>query len=91
MKPKEWTKFINLISLSNARVFVEYGMSECSGVLGCQLLNIHDAVVPLGYPFPGVRCLLINEQNQVLSHLDNASEIGQLHIGGKKHSFQTLL
>jgi acyl-coenzyme A synthetase/AMP-(fatty) acid ligase len=82
MKPQEWAKFINLLSSSNARIFVQYGMSECNGVLGCHPLNINDAVMPLGYPFPGVRCLLINEQGQVINPLDSSSDIGQIHIGG---------
>ncbi len=82
MKPQEWTKFIDLLSSSNARVFVQYGMSECNGVLGCHLSDIHDTVVPMGHPLPGIRCLLINEQNQVISHSDNPSDIGQIHIGG---------
>jgi hypothetical protein len=82
MKPQQWTKFIDLLSSSNVRVSVLYGMSECNGALWCPLLNIDDTVVPMGHPLPGVRCLLINEQNQVISHSDNPSDIGQIHIGG---------
>jgi hypothetical protein len=91
MKPQQWTRFTNLLSSSNVRVSVLYGMSECNGVIGCHLLNIDDTVVPMGYPLPNVRCLLINEQNQVISHSNSQSEIGQLHIGGQKHSFKVLL
>ncbi len=91
MKPQQWTRFTGLLSSSNVRVSVLYGMSECNGVLGCHLINIDDTVVPMGYALPGVRCLLINEQNQVISHSDNPNEVAQIYIGGQKHSFASLL
>jgi hypothetical protein len=82
MKPQQLIKFTDLLNSFKVHISVLYGMSECNGVLGCHLLDINDAVVPIGYPFRGVRCLLINEQNQVISHSDKPSDIGQIHIGG---------
>ena len=83
MKPKQWTKFTDLLSSLNVRVFVQYGMSECNGVLGCYLLDINDRIIPMGNPLPGVRCLLVNEEGQVLNHLDNSRNVGEIHIAGK--------
>jgi acyl-coenzyme A synthetase/AMP-(fatty) acid ligase len=83
MKPKEWTKFTNSLSSFNVRFFVLYGMSECNGVLGCYLLDISDKMVPMGHPLPGVRCMLISEQGQVVNHLNSSSDVGEIHIGGK--------
>jgi len=37
-------------------------MSECNGILGCQLLDIKDTTIPIGYPLPDVQYLLIGEQ-----------------------------
>ncbi len=91
MKPQQLIKFTDLLSSFKVRVSVLYGMSECNGVLGCHLLDMNDAVVPIGYPFPNVDCLLINEQNQVINHSDNSNEIGQIHISGKKHRIKSLL
>jgi acyl-coenzyme A synthetase/AMP-(fatty) acid ligase len=91
VKPRQWLRFSDLLSSSKVRVSVLYGMSECHGVLGCHLLDINDAVVPMGYPFPNVDCLLINEHNQVINHSDNSNEIGQIHISGKKHRIKSLL
>jgi acyl-coenzyme A synthetase/AMP-(fatty) acid ligase len=91
VKPRQWLRFTDLLSSSNVRVSVLYGMSECHGVLGCHLVDINNAVVPIGYPFPNVDCLLINEQNQVINHSDNSNEIGQIHISGKKHRIKSLL
>jgi acyl-coenzyme A synthetase/AMP-(fatty) acid ligase len=82
VKPHEWVQFTNFLSSFNACMSVLYGMSECSGVIGCSLLNIDDAAVPIGYPLPGVYHLLIDEQGQVINHTDNSSAIGQIHIGG---------
>ncbi len=82
MKPQQWARFIDLLSSSNVRVSVLYGMSECNGILGCHLLDVNNIVVPMGHPLPGVHCLLIDEQGQIVSHRDNISEIGQIHVGG---------
>ena len=65
-------------------------MSECNGALGCQLLKTDDTLLPLGYPLPGYRCLLIDENEQIINNTSNSSETGQLYIGGQKSSFQTL-
>jgi acyl-CoA synthetase (AMP-forming)/AMP-acid ligase II len=83
MKPQQWTRFTDLLSSSNVRVSVLYGMSECNGVLGCHLLNINDTVVPMGYPLPDIQCLLINEQGQVVNYSDSSNEIGQIHVKGQ--------
>ena len=73
--------------MSKVRITVGYGTSECHGALGCQLLDINNTDVPMGHPFPGVQCLLINEQGQTIINADNSSEIGQIHIGGQGYSF----
>jgi hypothetical protein len=57
-------------------------MSECNGVLGCQLLDINDVVISIGHPLPRVRCLLINQQDKAISPTNNLGEIGQIYIGG---------
>ena len=85
MRPQPWAKFMNLLHSSNVRVSVLYGMTECNGVLGCLLSDIYTKSVPMGRPFPGVRCLLINEENQVICHSNTSDEIGHIHISGKKH------
>ncbi len=91
MKPQQLIRFTDLLSSFKVHVSVLYGMSECTGVLGCHLLDINDAVVPMGYPLPDVDCLLINEQNEVINYSDNSNEIGQIHISGKKHLIESLL
>ena len=54
------------------------------------LLDIYDTAVPMGHPLPNVDCLLINERDQVIHHSNSSNEIGQIHISGKKHSFESL-
>jgi len=61
-------------------------MSECNSVLGCELLDIDDVVLPLGYPLPGIQCLLIDEEGQIISNMNNTTKIGQIHIGGQNFS-----
>jgi acyl-coenzyme A synthetase/AMP-(fatty) acid ligase len=80
---QQWTRFIVFLRSSNSRIFAQYGTSECGGALGCQLQNIDDTVLSIGHPFPGVQCLLINEQGQIIRSTDNLDEIGQIYIGGK--------
>ncbi|CAF4054833.1 unnamed protein product [Adineta steineri] len=82
MKPQQWTQFVNLLSSSNVQLYIIYGMSESNGVLGCQLLNIKDTNIPIGYPFPTIRCLLIDDDGKIINTADNSSKIGQIHIGG---------
>ncbi|CAF1354197.1 unnamed protein product [Adineta steineri] len=82
VKAQEWIRFIYFLSSSNVRVIPEYGMSECNGVLGCQLLDITDTAAYIGSPLPGVQCLLINEHGQTINNTDNSGEIGQVYIGG---------
>jgi acyl-coenzyme A synthetase/AMP-(fatty) acid ligase len=82
VKPHELVQFIHFLSSSNACMTVQYGMSECSGVIGCSLLNIDDAAIPIGYPLPGVHCVLVDEQGQVINQTDNSNATGQIHIGG---------
>ncbi|CAF1398593.1 unnamed protein product, partial [Adineta steineri] len=83
MKPQEWTEFVNLLSSSNVQLYASYGTSESNVVLGCQLLNIKDTVIPMGYPFPTIRCLLIDDDDgKIINTTDNSSKIGQIHIGG---------
>ena len=83
MKPQQWIEFINFVTSSNTRILSSYGMSECNTVLGCQLVDITDTVVPIGYPLPGVHCLLIDQQGQKIGPTNNLGEIGQIHIGGE--------
>ncbi|CAF1168864.1 unnamed protein product [Adineta steineri] len=82
MKPHEWIQFINLLSSSNIQLYFIYGMSESNGVFGCQLLNIKDTNIPIGYPFPATRCLLIDDDGKIINTTDNSNKIGQIHIGG---------
>lgn len=37
----------------------------------------------MGYPLPSVHCLLIGDQGQVISPLENINEIGQIHAAGQ--------
>jgi acyl-coenzyme A synthetase/AMP-(fatty) acid ligase len=83
VKPKQIAKLVSILQLFNVKVCVHYGMSECGGVLGSQLLNIDNDVVPMGYPLPGVQCLLIDEQGQMIDRTNSLNQIGQLHIGGE--------
>ncbi|CAF4107974.1 unnamed protein product, partial [Adineta steineri] len=57
-------------------------MSESNLVFGCQLLNIKDTDIPIGYPFPTTRCLLIDDDDKIINTTDNSNKIGQIHIGG---------
>ncbi|CAF4100111.1 unnamed protein product, partial [Adineta steineri] len=82
LKPKQWTQFVNLLSSSNVQLCVIYGLSESGGVLGCRLLNIKDTDIPIGYLFPTIRCLLIDDDGKTITTTDNLSEIGQIHLGG---------
>lgn len=83
MKAQQLTTLINFSSLFNTQVCTQYGMSECNSVLGCELRDIDDMVLPIGYPLPGIQCLLIDDQGQILSRMNNINEVGQIHIGGK--------
>jgi hypothetical protein len=83
MKQQQLMRLIHFCSLFNTRVCVQYGMSECNSVLGCELIDIDDVVLPLGYPLPGIQCLLIDEQGQIISNMNNTNKIGQIHIGGQ--------
>ncbi|CAF0982682.1 unnamed protein product [Adineta steineri] len=82
MKPHQWIQFVNLLSSSSVQLCVLYGTSESSVVLGCQLLNIKDSNIPIGYPFPTIQCLLIDDDGKIINTTDNSSKIGQIHIGG---------
>ena len=91
MKPQEWIRFMKFLSFFNVRIISMYGMSECSVTIGCQLLDSDYTSVPIGNSLPGVLCLLINEQDQIVDNADNSDEVGEIHIGGQKFSFQSLL
>ncbi len=82
MKPKQLAKLFSILQLFNIQVCTAYGMTECNIALGCQLLNLDDNFVPMGYPLPGYQCLLIDKQGQIIHNTKNSSEIGQLYIGG---------
>ncbi len=82
MRSQEWIRFMIFLSSFNIRVVSLYGLSECGLVLGCQLSDSDYAVVPLGETFIGIRCLLVNEQDQIITNIDNSGEVGQIHIGG---------
>ena len=87
MKSQEWTRVINLFDSSNVRISILYGTSECQTVICCHLADLNDVVVPMGYPLPGVDCLLIDEQGQTVNPVDNPNHIGEIHIGGENYSF----
>jgi acyl-coenzyme A synthetase/AMP-(fatty) acid ligase len=89
MQQQEWTQFMNFLSSFKVRVISVYGTSECPIVVGCRLQNIDYTTVPIGKPLPGIRCLLINEQGQIIDNTNNSNEIGQIHIGGEEYSFQS--
>ena len=82
VKPQQWTRFVEFLNSANTRIFSLFGSSESNGVLACQLVDINDTMIPIGYPLPGVRCLLIDEQGLIINNRDNPSDIGQIHIGG---------
>ncbi|CAF1525664.1 unnamed protein product, partial [Adineta steineri] len=82
LKSQQWAQFVNLLSSSNVQLCVIYGTSESSGVLGCRLLNISDTDIPIGYPFPTIQCLLIDDDGKIINTTNNSSKIGQIHIGG---------
>lgn len=82
MHPRYWTRFIDCLRLSNARISLVYGMSECNSVLSCQLSDINDGGIPIGYPLPTIQCLLIDQHEQIMSQTGNLGEIGQIHIAG---------
>ncbi|CAF1420288.1 unnamed protein product [Adineta steineri] len=82
LKPQQWTQFANLLSSYNVQICVLYGTSESGVVLGCQLLNIKDTDIPIGYPLPTIQCLLIDDNGKIINTTDNSHEIGQIHIGG---------
>lgn len=60
VKPQQWAQFINFLTSSNTRILTLYGMSECNTAFGCQLVDITDAAVPIGYPLPTIQYLLID-------------------------------
>lgn len=83
MKIHQLAFLVSLLSTFNqAKVCLLYGMSECNGVIGCRLVDIHDPAVPIGYPFQSIRCLLIDDQGQIIDKISNPNKIGQIHIGG---------
>ncbi|CAF3340159.1 unnamed protein product [Rotaria sp. Silwood2] len=83
LKPQELIKLFSFLSSFNTRFFILYGMSECHGVIAGHLLGINDMDVPIGYPLPGVQCLLVNESGQVVNYTGNSSGIGEIYIGGQ--------
>ncbi|CAF1215394.1 unnamed protein product, partial [Adineta steineri] len=82
LKPQQWTQFVNLLSSSNVQLSVLYGMSECIGALGCQLLNIKETTIPIGYPISTIQCLLIDDGGKIIPTTNNSNKIGQIHIRG---------
>ncbi|CAF0752919.1 unnamed protein product [Adineta steineri] len=82
VNPQQWTKFIGYLNLSTIRINSQYGMSECNGVLGCRLSDVYNTSIPIGCPFSNVRCLLIDEHDNIINNTINPNKIGQLHIGG---------
>ncbi|CAF1063333.1 unnamed protein product [Adineta steineri] len=82
MKPQQLVKLVGVLQSFDVKVCTLYGMTECNGALGCRLLNFDDGFVPMGHPFPGYRCLLIDKQGQIIHNTNRSSKIGQLHIGG---------
>ncbi|CAF3739172.1 unnamed protein product [Rotaria socialis] len=81
---------INYLDLKTTRVFIFYGLSECNTAVGhvlsepsLQLGNISGSV-PIGRPLPGYRCVLVNEQGELIDTLLNGKENqGSIHIGGR--------
>jgi acyl-coenzyme A synthetase/AMP-(fatty) acid ligase len=90
VKPLEWARFTKFLKPFNIRIISVFGMTEFNLAVGSQLQNIDCNSLPLGYPLPGYRCLLIDEQGQVVRKTGNLSEIGQIHLGGRQYSFQLL-
>ena len=86
MKPKQLAKLIDILRLFNIQICTQYGMTECNTALGYQLLNTdEDDGLSMGYPLPGYRYLLINEQEQIIYNRNNPSEIGQIHLTGQEY------
>ena len=83
MKTQLWAQFIDILVSTNTGVSPTYGTSECQMILGCHSYNFNNIIVPMGYPLPSVHCLLIGDQGQVISPLDNINEIGQIHAAGQ--------
>lgn len=82
MKPHQWARFVAFLCSPETRIYLIYGMSECFGVVGCYLTDMNYKSIPIGYPLPGVRCLLIDEEGQVINSMDGSKTIGEIHIGG---------
>lgn len=82
IKPKQQTKLFDVLKMFNIQVCFLYGMTECNLILGYPLLNIDESILPLGYPLPAYRCLLIDEKGQLISSTNNSIDIGQIHIAG---------
>ncbi|CAF4220235.1 unnamed protein product, partial [Adineta steineri] len=82
MKPQQWTRFVNLLSSFHVELYVHYGTSESNGALGCQLINIKDIEIPIGYPMPAIQCLLVDDDDKIIKSTDSSNKIGQIHIGG---------
>lgn len=83
LKFKEWARFMPFLTCSKAKICVLYGASECHGVIGCYVNPFDNTAIPIGYPFPSVQCLLIDEQGQMISNANNERQIGEIHIGCK--------
>lgn len=82
VKPQQWARFMAFVTESETEVFVQYGLSECNAALLCLLTSMNGTSLPMGYPFPGVQCLLVNEQGAVIDSADDGSIVGEIHIGG---------
>lgn len=83
MKVQQLITLNRFLNSFNTRLCIQYGMSECNTVLGCELRNINDdMILPIGYPLPSIQCLLIDEQGKILDWINNINEVGQIHIGG---------
>ena len=82
MKAQQWSRFMAFLTSSTTKICLQYGASECHGLLGCYLSSIDDTPLPIGYPLPGVRCLLIDEQGHVINSANNEDTVGEIHVGG---------
>ncbi|CAF1505285.1 unnamed protein product, partial [Rotaria sordida] len=82
MKHQEWTHFLKFLTPFNPRTICLFGLSECHVPIGCQIQDIDGIDIPIGYPLPGIQCLLIDEQGDVISNTNNQSDIGEIHIAG---------
>ncbi len=66
-------------------LMVAFGLAETGPILCKRIVNpthadFPSSIVPIGRPLPGIICLLLDDNQRLITHCD---QTGELYVGGK--------